>query len=68
MVGTSGPITFSRWKKRYLMADLDAMMGAKTLSTDEIEKWNQRLELIIGGMYIVRSYKSSRAKTLNYHT
>lgn len=38
------------------MAGLDAMMGAKTVNTDEIERENQRLKLIIGELYIELEY------------
>jgi len=57
------PITFSRWKKRYLMAGLDAMMGAKTVNTDEIERENQRLKLIIGELYIELEYLKKKRGT-----
>jgi transposase-like protein len=50
------PVTFSRWKKKYLMAGLDAMMGAKKVNTDEIERQNEKLKLIIGELFIELDY------------
>ena len=46
------PITFSRWKRNYLMAGLEAMKGANTVKRDEIREENQKLKLIIGELFI----------------
>ncbi len=50
------PITFSRWKRNYLMAGLEAMKGAHTVKRDEIREENAKLKLIIGELYIELEY------------
>lgn len=50
------PITFSRWKRKYLAAGLDAMMGAHTVKKDEIKEENQKLKMIIGELFIELEY------------
>ena len=50
------PITFSRWKRNYLMAGLEAMKGAHTVKRDEVKEENQKLKLIIGELFIELEY------------
>jgi len=50
------PITFSRWKRNYLMAGLEAMMGAHSVKRDEIKEENAKLKLIVGELYIELEY------------
>jgi len=46
------PVTYAKWKKRYINGGLEAMKPGNRSEFDEIEKETLKLKTIIGELYV----------------
>lgn len=50
------PISYTRWKKQYILGGLEAMRAKKKTAIEDIERENKRLKTIIGELYVELEY------------
>ncbi|MHA2404172.1 MAG: transposase [Candidatus Kariarchaeaceae archaeon] len=50
------PISYTRWKKQYILGGLEAMSASKKTDFDEVERENKKLKAIIGELYVELEY------------
>ena len=50
------PITYSRWKRRFINGGMDALKPGKNTTKDMLDKENSKLKTIIGELYVELEY------------
>jgi len=50
------PVTFSRWKKTYILGGMDAMRQNRKVLENELALENQKLKAIIGQLFVELEY------------